>query len=155
TLTGYPAVHAAWRHYVWSHQSFDGEAVAAPIAPIAARRISLIQSVLAAADTGIHLSRWSVNEAADYIAIHSGLEPSLSEQMALSITARPGYHSAVAAALQRLESLSERSEAILGEHYSETDFQRTLIEPGPRPLAFIEQDVEAWYGARLADQSED
>ena len=155
TLTGYPAVHAAWRHYVWSHQSFDGEAAASPLATIAARRISLIQSVLAAADTGIHLSRWSVNEAADYIAIHSGLEPNLSEQMALSITARPGYHSAVAAALQRLESLSERSEAILGEHYSETDFQRTLIEPGPRPLAFIEQDVEAWYGARLADQSKD
>lgn len=153
TITGYPAIQAAWRHYVWSHRNYDDEAPASPMAAIVERRISLIQSVLAAADTGIHLSRWSVDEAADYIAGHTGLEPNLAEQMALSIAARPGYHTAVAAAWQRLESLSERSKAVLGEHYSETDFQRTLIEPGPRPLAFIEQDVEAWYGARLADRT--
>jgi hypothetical protein len=155
TLTGYPAIQAAWRHYVWSRQSLDGQASPATTGSIADQRISLIQSVFAAADTGIHLNRWSVDEAADYISVSTGLDPNLAVQMALRIAARPGYHSAVAAAWQRIDSLSERSKAVLGEHYSETDFQRTLIEPGPRPLAFIEQDVEAWYGARLADKNED
>ena len=155
TLTEYSAIQAAWQHYVWDRRTSETEAADTPMMPVARQSISLIQSVLAAADTGIHLNRWSIAEAANFITLYSGLSQDVAEQLALDIAARPGYHTAVAAAWQRIDSLSERSEAVLGEHYSETDFQRTLIEPGPRPLAFIEQDIEAWYGARLANLGED
>ena len=113
----------------------------------------MVQSVLAATDTGIHLNRWTIDEATDYIAQNTGLLEPLARQLALTITARPGYYSAVAIARHRFEALSERARAVLGEQYSETEYQRTLIEPGPRSLPLIEQDVEAWYGARLAAQS--
>jgi len=149
TLTEYSAIDEAWRLYVW-HNSFD-PASSAPLDQAAYASIRLIQSTLAAADTGIHLDRWTVSEATSYIAEQSGLNEPLSRQLALRIMARPGYHTAVAAAYYRFETLAERAQAVLGERYSETDFQRTLIQPGPRPLPFIETDVEAWYGARLAN----
>ena len=148
-IVEYPAVPAAWQHYVWG-QSIKGAAPAdAPMDQVGRYSINLIQAVLAAADTGIHMNRWSIAEATDFIAVNSGLNEPLARQLALSIAARPGYHSAVAIARQRIEALSERAQAVLGEQYSETDFQRTVIEPGPRPLSLIEKDIEAWYGQRL------
>lgn len=149
TLTAYPAIDDAWRLYVWQN-SFEPSS-SAPLDQAAYASIRLIQSTLAAADTGIHLDRWTLSEATSYIAEQSGLSEPFSRQLALRIMARPGYHTAVAAAYYRFETLAERAQAVLGERYSETDFQRTLIQPGPRPLPFIETDVEAWYGARLAN----
>ncbi|MEM7329810.1 MAG: DUF885 family protein [Pseudomonadota bacterium] len=148
-LLEYPAVQAAWQLYLWRHPSDETSSLDGPVDRVAHAGIDLIQTVLAAADTGIHLNRWSIAEATDYIAVNSGLDEPLSRQLALAIAARPGFQSAIAIAHQRFEDLSARAEAVLGEQYSETDFQRTLIAPGPRPLYLIEKDVESWYGARL------
>lgn len=146
-LTAYPAIDEAWRLYVWQN-SFQ-PAAASPLDDAAHASILLIQSTLAAADTGIHLNRWSLPEATAYVAENSGLSERLSRELVLRIMARPGYFTSVAAAHHRIEALAERARAVLGPRYSESDFQRTLIQPGPRPLTFIETDVEAWYGARL------
>ncbi len=146
-LIEYPAVNAAWRLYVWTRSVETSDQVDA----VADASISLIQSVLSAADTGLHLDRWTLADATEFIAVNSGLSEPLSRQLALRIMARPGYQTAIASAYHRFEILSERSQAILGERYSESDFQRTLIQAGPRPLPFIEADIEAWYGARLAN----
>ena len=163
-IVEYPAIEEAWRYYIWEQMAPVSEAMAAedvaagatttaPMKAIADQRVSLIQSALAAADTGIHLNRWTIAEATNEIALNTGLAEPLARQLALTITAKPGYHSAVAIARHRITALSERAQAVLGEQYSETDFQRTLIEPGPRPLPLIERDIEAWYGARLAAQT--
>ncbi|MEL7283865.1 MAG: DUF885 family protein [Pseudomonadota bacterium] len=145
----YPAIQSAWNHYVWAQSSKHLDVDLQPVSALAHQTISLTQSVLAAADTGLHLQRWSLAEATDFIALYAGLTEPLARQLALSIASRPGHHSAVATARQRMEGLATRSRAVLGEQYSETEFQRTLIGPGPRPLSLIERDIETWYGARL------
>ncbi len=146
-LIEYPAVNAAWRLYVWTRSVKASDQIDA----VADASISLIQSVLSATDTGLHLDRWTLADATEFIAVNSGLSEPVSRQLALRIMARPGYQTAISSAYHRFEILSERSQAILGERYSESDFQRTLIQAGPRPLPFIEADIEAWYGARLAN----
>ena len=113
--------------------------------------VSLVQASLAVADTGIHLERWTLQETVDYLTQKAGLAPDLAETLALRIAARPGYHSAKMVAAQRISALSERAAAVLGDDYSELEFQRTLIQNGPRPLGLIERDIEAWYGDRLAN----
>lgn len=148
-LTEYPAIDAAWRLYVWTRSEAGAETP--PLEQAAQQSILLIQTALAAVDTGLHLDRWSKDEARDYLVEQTGLSETIAETLVLRIMARPGYHTSVMAAYYRLETLSERARAVLGERYSETDFQRTLIQPGPRPLDLIEVDVEAWYGARLAN----
>lgn len=145
----YPAIQSAWRQYVWARSIEAVDTADTPITALAHQSINLTQSVLAAADTGIHLQRWSLAEATDFIALYAGLNEPLSRQLALSIASRPGHHSAVAISWQRFEGLATRARAVLGAKYSETEFQRTLIEPGPRPLSLIERDIETWYGDRL------
>ncbi|MEO1553287.1 MAG: DUF885 family protein [Pseudomonadota bacterium] len=149
----YPAIQSAWQLYVWERSIENAGSDTALLDAVARDFIPLIHSVLAAADTGIHLDRWTIAEATDYVAVHSGLDEPLARQLTLSIAARPGYHSAVAIARQRIEALSQRAQAVLGEQYSEMDFQRTVIEPGPRPLSLLEKDIEAWYGQRLTSGS--
>ncbi len=146
-ITDYPAIVEAWRLYVWAQQPVSTD----PMLRVADQRIPLIQMTLAAADTGLHIERWTLAEASDFIAVNTGLDEPLSRQLALSIMAQPGYHAATASAVQTIEALSTRAKAVLGERYSETDFQRALIAPGPRPLPLIELDIEAWYGERLGN----
>lgn len=146
-LIEYPAIEEAWRLYIWT----KAQRATQPLEQIAQSRIQLIQLTLAAADTGIHLERWTLPEATEFIALKTGLNEPLSRQLALTIMARPGYHSAIVSTFYTVEALSERAKAVLGERYSETDFQRALIQPGPRPLPLIEKDIEEWYGKRLAN----
>lgn len=147
SLIAYPAIDEAWRLYVWKN-SFQPSRED-PIAEVAHASVLLIQATLAATDTGVHLNRWSLSEATEYVVENAGLSEPLAQQVVLRIMARPGHFTSVSAAHHRFEALAERARAVLGQRFSESDFQRTLIQPGPRPLRFIETDVEAWYGARL------
>lgn len=150
TLVDYPAIIDAWRLYIWTARDFPAEDTASMVT-VSASTVGLIQASLAVIDTGIHLERWNLAEATGYIQENTGLGAELAEQLALTVAARPGYHSATLAALHRFEALSERAKAVLGPRYSETEFQRALIQNGPRPLAMIEKDIEAWYGERLTN----
>ncbi|MHA7899062.1 MAG: DUF885 family protein [Henriciella sp.] len=146
-LIDYAAIREGWRLYVWSRRAPAENR----LAQIAGLRIELIQHSLAAADTGLHVERWSLPEATEYIAVNTGLAEPLARQLALTVMARPGYNAAIASSFHTIEALSTRARAVLGDRYSEADFQRALIEAGPRPLPLIEQDIEAWYGARLGN----
>lgn len=156
-LVEYSAIRTAWRHYVWETLPPEPAETVETIldvrepglSDIAHNRIALIRATLAAVDTGIHLDRWTVEDATEFVSSKTALSAELSEQLVLRIVARPGYHTAVASAWHRINGLSERARAVLGEQYSEAAFQSALIGPGPRPLYLIEQDIEAWYGAQL------
>ncbi|MEL6856904.1 MAG: DUF885 family protein [Pseudomonadota bacterium] len=153
-LVEYPAIQAAWQHYAWQQRSPAPESadpIPGPVLDeIAHQRVALIRAALAAIDTGIHLDRWTVDEATTFLIEQTALPREVADQIVLRIVARPGYHTAIASAWHRINGLSERARAVLGEHYSEAGFQSALIGPGPRPLYLIEQDIEAWYGAQLA-----
>lgn len=150
-LIQYPAIVEGWQLYIWqtmgSNQN-DENANAA-----ASQFLRLVQVSLAAVDTGIHLERWSIAEATEYILINTGLSEELSSELALTVSARPGHHSASQIAALRFEALAERARAVLGDQYSERDFQSVMIGDGPRPLNLIERDIETWYGDILSGRN--
>ncbi|MEO1661524.1 MAG: DUF885 family protein [Pseudomonadota bacterium] len=153
-LVEYPAIRTAWQHYAWAQSPPVLEIAEGRPGPaldeVAHQRVALIRAALAAIDTGIHLDRWTVDEATTFLIEQTAVPREVADQIVLRIVARPGYHTAIASTWHRINGLSERARAVLGEHYSEADFQSALISPGPRPLYLIEQDIEAWYGAQLA-----
>lgn len=150
-LVPYPAISAAWAHVAWAWRPTGATAHER----IAMRRIGLIRAVLAAADTGLHLDRWTLDEAEAYIALEAGLPQPLAREVSLTLLARPGYHTAVVTASARLEALAERAQAVLGDQFDSTGFLKAMYQPGPRPMPLIERDIEAWYGARLKTDGAD
>ena len=151
TLLEYQGIAEAWRIYVWTTQTGNNDQDLLPIDQLARDSFGLVQASLAVIDTGVHLERWNFDESVAYLETNTGLDESVSRQLVLEVVARPAHQSAIMVALQRLEALSERAKAVLGARYSELEFQQTVIQDGPRPLDLIEKDVEAWYGARLAN----
>lgn len=149
-LFPYPAIQSGWRLYAWdqSPQNTTTEPES-EFGEVSALHVGLLQAAFGAVDTGLHLERWSLAEATDYLAVNTGLAEPVALQVALNIAANPGFHATSMATYRRIEDLSERAKAVLGSLYDEVGFQSALIRPGPRPLDMIEQDIEAWYAARL------
>ena len=145
----YTAIQDAIRWYIWDRSVMAETPLA--LDRVAQTQTTLIQQALATVDTGLHLERWSVDEATTYLVEMTGLTPDTSRTLVLSIIARPGFHAAVAAARGRIDTLAERARAVLGERYVELDFQRALLRPGPRPLPILERDIETWYADQLAN----
>ena len=143
----FTAIQEAIRWYLWETSAI----AATPLDYAAHVQTTLIQQALATVDTGLHLERWSLEEAIDYLVETTGLAPDTSRDLVLSVIARPGFHAAIAVAHGRVSTLAERARAVLGERYVELDFQRALLRPGPRPLPILEKDIETWYADQLAN----
>ncbi|MEM9054971.1 MAG: DUF885 family protein [Pseudomonadota bacterium] len=146
-IVEYPAILMGSRLYAWEQRVPDLNTD--PLEALAIQSVGLILSALAAADTGLHLERWSVAQATEYLAVNTGLTEPLCRQLALRAAASPGKFAAAMASYHRLETLSERAQAVLGDRYSAIEFQRIVFQPGPRPLSIIETDIEAWYAEEL------
>lgn len=109
----------------------------------------LIETSLAAIDTGIHHSRWSFEQSIGYMSEFTGLPETLSRQAVIWVSTKPGLESAKMVAYRRILSLSDRAQAVLGNAYDENEFQAVITNGGPRPLSMIEADIEQWYAGKL------
>ena len=105
----------------------------------------LFITVLAAADLGLHDKRWSFEETVDFIETETDLDRILCNDLGLRIAAKPAEALAVYIHYARFVSLANRTRQVLGNDFDQTAFNTVLLKDGPRPLALVERDVEAWY----------
>lgn len=146
-MAPYPSIQAAWRLYTAEREA--GRLLASPQQIIGLQQLTLLRAALAAADTGMHYQRWSLERATAYLIETTYLPEPLMREAALRIAAHPGEASARMLAYRKLSALQERASRVLGNKYDETGFQSILLIDGPRPFTIIEQDIEAWYEALL------
>lgn len=117
-------------------------------------RIGYLQSLLFRAarlvvDTGIHAKGWSYDEAVDYLTDTTGFPRAAMEDEVARYAVWPGQASAYFYGRYRMLDIRTRAEAVLTGSFTERGFNSALLEGGPRPLAMVEQDIEAWYADRL------
>ncbi|WP_084398639.1 DUF885 domain-containing protein [Henriciella aquimarina] len=113
-------------------------------------RIGYLQSILFRAarlvvDTGIHARGWSREQAVDYLVETTGLPRDAMEREVARYAVWPGQAAAYFAGRERILDMRHRAEAVLGGRFDAAAFNTALLTGGPRPLALVEQDVEAWY----------
>lgn len=113
------------------------------------RHLLLFETVLAAADTGLHHKRWSFEQTVDYIATTGLVDNEIAYQASLWLVTYPGLEAAKFELWQQLLTLSVRARAVSPRTYDEADFQNVIRARGPRPLVLIERDIEAWYNTLL------
>ncbi len=152
-LIQYPGFQDAWRMYAAEEYSADHFTSAAD--HTGQSHLFLLQAAMAAADTGLHHKRWSLDQTAAYLTETTGLPMPLMREAALRITASPGRAAARMIGYRRLVALKTRARAVLGNQYDETSFQSVLLTGGPRPFRLIERDVERWYEAQLSAANQD
>lgn len=146
-LTYLQAFDQGWAAYRTRHL-FETEAPQG-LSAVGAKHLFLIEAALAAADTGLHIERWSLSEAQTFLTENTGLSEPLIDKLILYIAANPGETTSRLIGLRRLENLRIRAEAVLGPRFEADDFHAVMLSDGSRPFALVEEDIERWYEAQL------
>jgi len=118
-------------------------------------KVGYLQSLLFRAarlvtDTGIHYQRWSRERAIDYLIQTTGQPRSAMETEVDRYTVWPGQAVTYMVGRQFIWTLRQRSQDALGSKFSLSAFHDTILANGPRPLALVEADIDAWIASQLA-----
>lgn len=100
-------------------------------------------------DTGIHYQRWSRERAVNYLVETTGQPRSAMETEVDRYTVWPGQAVSYMVGRQFIWKLRQRSQDALGTKFSLPAFHEAILANGPRPLAYIETDIDNWIAAEL------
>jgi uncharacterized protein (DUF885 family) len=118
-------------------------------------RIGYLQSVLLRAarcvvDTGIHARRWDRQTAVDYLVATTGLPRSAMESEVDRYIVWPGQAVTYLIGREEIRAARARAQRVLGTRFDLAEFHGAVLGGGPRPLAMIVADVDAWQAGKLA-----
>ncbi|MEM8615863.1 MAG: DUF885 family protein [Pseudomonadota bacterium] len=111
--------------------------------------IRTVHAAMAVADLGLHHMKWTETRARTYLIETAGLPPERARDVVSYITAKPAALLATSHLELQIDNLRGRAQAVLGDAYDDGAFQAVLLKGGPRPLAAMVEDVEAWYESLL------
>jgi len=146
-LATYPSFLETWQFY--TAETYSADHLETRPDQIGQQQLFLLYAAMAAADTGLHHKRWSLEQTTDFLAEETYLPRPLMREASLRIAANPGHAAARLYGYRRLKSLQNRARAVLGGGYDEASFQSILLTDGPRPFTMVEADIERWYQSKL------
>lgn len=102
-------------------------------------------------EPGLHLHGWSRDRAIAYLVDHSTLSEAEAALEVDRYLALPGQSLAYVLGYLELREARRTAEAALGERFDVRDFHDVVLRDGVRPLAEVQEDVEAWIARVGAD----
>ncbi len=120
-----------------------------PLGRIGYQQSLLFRAARLVADTGVHRMRWTRGEAVDYLVAVTGQPRSAMETEVERYAVWPGQAASYVVGRDRFRALRERAESVLGDRFNPAAFHREILIGGPRPLDFVERDIDAWIAREL------
>jgi uncharacterized protein (DUF885 family) len=116
---------------------------------LGALQAELFRAVRLVVDTGIHRSRWTREQAIDYMVRNTGMEESRVVTEIERYIVIPGQ--ACAYKVGQLEILALRRQAMdrLGPRFDIRKFHDVVLTNGALPMALLAQVVDGWIDAEL------
>lgn len=109
-----------------------------------------VRAVRATVDTGIHWLGWSRDHAIRTYRENTALsEAAINEEVDRCIGV-PGQGSSYWVGYKTIVSLRDRARRLLGQHFSITDFHRTILMEGALTCPLLEKSINGWIGATLS-----
>ncbi len=110
----------------------------------------LFRAVRLVVDTGIHHSRWTREQAIDYMESHTGIAHSDVVAEIERYIVNPGQACAYKVGQLKILELRRRARDTLGERFDLRRFHNVVLTSGAVPLTILEQLVERWIEEELA-----
>lgn len=107
----------------------------------------LFRAVRLVVDTGIHAQGWTRQQALDYMNANTANPTSDNEIEIDRYIAWPAQALGYKLGQLKIKALREKAQAALGEQFDVRRFHAVLLDNGPLPLAFLEQQVDQWLVA--------
>ncbi|WP_022944714.1 DUF885 domain-containing protein [Pseudoalteromonas ruthenica] len=99
-------------------------------------------------DTGLHYKKWTRQQAIDYFAEATGTAMSDVVSAIDRYIAWPGQALGYKLGMIKLVELRDKARTALGDKFDIKAFHDVILTPGARPMAIVEQDIDAWIASQ-------
>lgn len=115
-----------------------------PFDNIGRLQAELFRAVRLVVDTGIHVKRWTREEAIQYMLDHTGMaESDVVSEIERYIVA-PGQATSYKVGMIAILQMRQKAKDELGELFHLSDFHNVILNSGPMPLNLLRQQVDKY-----------
>ncbi len=147
-LVWVPAYTEGWATYAEDLADELGAYEGDPMSRIGYLQSMQLRAVRLVVDTGLHARRWSREEAVSYLVARTGLPRPMMEAEVDRYIVWPGQAVTYSVGRDFIRRERELSRQVLGDDFDLREFHDVILKAGPRPLAAISRDLDAWRGER-------
>ena len=150
-LVWVPAFTEGWATYAEDLADELGVYADDPLSRIGYLQSMQLRAARLVVDTGIHARRWSREEAVSYLVARTGLPRPMMEAEVDRYIVWPGQAVTYAVGRDFIRRERDLSRQVLGDDFDLRAFHDIILKAGPRPLAAVSRDLDAWRGERARE----
>lgn len=148
-LITWPAFTDGWGSYGLDIASeaglFSGDT--ARVDYLQSRLVTLVRALV---DTGLHVERWSRDDAIAAFQTRAGLSPADASQEVDRLIVTPGEAAIAHLGRQTFSALRQRARETLNRQLDPAALHFEMLRTGPRPLPQLDRDISDWIAAQIA-----
>lgn len=103
-------------------------------------------------DIGVNGMGWDVEDIRQYLNSRS-LNEEIAQDVYESALTYPTDYNSYGYGLMKLMTLRSEAEQKMGSSFDETEFNKVILDNGPRTLDAVEEDVEAYMGGEVSSSA--
>lgn len=149
-LNNFTAFAEGWALYaerlVWEAGVYKDD----PLGDLGRLQAEMFRAVRLVVDTGIHLKRWTREEAIAYMLEHTGMHEDQIISEVERYIVMPGQALAYKIGMMHIQNLRSQAESTLGERFDLARFHDVILMNGSLPLQVLTRVVENYIEAELA-----
>ena len=115
-----------------------------PYSDVGRLAMSLLRAVRLVVDTGIHAKHWTRQQAIDYFAANSPMDPGEIVREVERYIVWPGQATSYMVGMLKILELREIARRELGSAFDIREFHDVILRQGALPLDVLEEQVRAW-----------
>lgn len=144
TLLDFPGYTEGWATYV-EMKSYYYCGVDTNMACLLQNSQSVILSLYASSDIGIHYYGWGREELARFWADYGVTDPEVIDNIRKLVLYEPGNYLRYYVGYLKFEELKEYAKESLGDDFEEKRFHQAILRMGPAPFPLLEKYFSYYY----------
>lgn len=146
-LLSYPGYVEGWATYV-EMQSFQYAGLPSQVAQTLSLNQSVVLSLYASADIGIHYYGWDETYLLDFLSDYGITDKNVVSEIYRLIGNDPANYLKYYVGYMNFENLREECEKMYPETFSPMDFHKCILQTGPSPFSILRKELLNYFGKR-------
>lgn len=144
-LLSYPGYVEGWATYV-EMQSYQYAGLPAQVAQTLSLNQSVVLSLYASADIGVHYYGWDEKILLDFLSEYGINDKNVVSEIYHLIGNDPANYLKYYVGYMNFEELREECEKMYPETFSPMDFHKCILQTGPSPFSILRRELLSYFG---------
>lgn len=143
-MMGYSEFSEGWALYAEQVAAEMGMYKDDPLGDLGRLQSELFRAARLVVDTGLHVKRWTREEAIDYMVAATGETRASVTREVERYSVWPGQACSYKLGMIRINALRDEAEAALGDSFDIREFHDQVLLTGSMPMPVLEKKIRAW-----------